>query len=155
MTKFLPWLLFFTLSCQTPLPQTGHQEIAAAVRVLLDKAYAGVDYPTYQDALKEVEAISAARLEQTPHDLQARVDQMLEYLRAAEEILRWQSQYRRESERQATDLAVRAWTERYPFLQAAVGARTQSEFDVPTALILLWDKTDEVLRGFQIKSAPL
>jgi hypothetical protein len=146
---------FLIIACQPSPPQTGHREIAAAVRTLLDKSYAGIDYPTYQAALKEVEAISAARLERTPHDLQARVDQMLEYLRTAEEILRWQSQHQRESEHQTNDPVVRAWTERYPFLQAAVGARTQSEFDVPTALTLLWDKTDEVLRGLQIKSAPL
>lgn len=143
------------LACYPSLPQTGHQEIAAAVRVLLDKAYAGVDYPTYQEALKEVEATSAARLEQTPHNLRARVEQMLEYLRTAEEILRWQSQHQRESEHQVDDPTVRAWSERYPFLQAALGARAQGKFDARTALTLLWDKTDEVLRGLQVKTAPL
>jgi len=156
---FFSFLLFFLLpslnACQSQTPQTGHRVIAAAVRSILDKAYAGVDHQTYRAALYEVEAASRTYLSTTPHDLQDRVNEILAYLRTAEEILQWQSERQGESKRQATDPAVRTWIERYPFLQAAIGARTQGEFDVPTALTLLWDKTDEVLRGLQVKSAPL
>jgi hypothetical protein len=121
----------------------------------LDKSYAGIDYPTYQAELKKVETSNATHWERIPHDLRDQVQQILAYLRTAEEILRWQSQHQVESERQATDPAVRAWIERYPFLQAAVGARTQGIFDAPTAVTLLWDTTDEMLRGLQVKSKPL
>ncbi|MGE0679690.1 MAG: hypothetical protein AB7P69_02115 [Candidatus Binatia bacterium] len=149
-------LLFFVfLACQSFPLQTGHQEIASAVRALLDQSYAGIDYPTYQGALKKVETTSATHREDIPYGLRDQVQQILAYLRTAEEILRWQSQRHLESERQASDPTVRAWIERYPFLQAAVGARSQGIFDAPTAATLLWDKTDEVLRELQIKSAPL
>ena len=153
--SFLLFILFLSSACQSQLPQTGHQVFAATVRNLLDKSYAGIDYPTYQAALKEVETITTTQRERIPQDLRNKVQQILEYLRTAAEILRWQSEHQIESERQANDLVVRAWIERYPFLQAAVGARTQNIFDTQTAVTLLWDKTDEVLRGLQIKSAPL
>jgi hypothetical protein len=148
-------LLLSVLACQPQPPQTGHQAFAVVVRNLLDKSYAGIDYPAYQAELKEVETSSATHWENIPHDLRTQVQQILAYLRTAEEILHWQSERQIDSKRQATDPTVRAWIERYPFLQAAIGARVQGEFDVLTALTLLWDKTNEVLRGLQIKSAPL
>ena len=131
--------------------------IAAAVRSLLDKSYAGIDYPTYKQALAEVEATSATYIKTTPLDLQDKVNEILTYLRTAEEILHWQAERKTDKALQATDptdLAVMNWTKHYPFLHAAIGARNQDVFDVPTALTLLWDKTDEVLRGLQIKSKP-
>ena len=154
--RFFVFLLLLSvfLACQPSSPQTGHRVIAAAVRSLLDKAYAGVDHQTYRAALHEVEAASRTYLSTTPHDLQDRVNEILAYLRTAEEILRWQAEHPNE-QRQTNDPAVTNWIERYPFLRAAVGAQGQSGFDAPTALTLLWDKTDEVLRGLQVKSAPL
>lgn len=148
-------LLSVLLACQPSPPQTGHREIAAAVRRLLDKAYAGIDYPAYRLALTEVEAVSTTNIHTTPPELQDKVREILAYLQTAEEILRWQTEHKTDAEQKRTDPLVTTWTERYPFLRAALGARHKDEFDVPTALTLLWDKTDEVLRGLQLKSKPL
>jgi hypothetical protein len=142
-------------SCQSQQPQTGHQVIAAAVRALLDKSYAGVDYPAYQEALKEVETVRAAHLAQTPYDLRAQVEQILGYLRTAGEILQWRHERKTAEECRTTDPAVAVWTERDTFLRAALDAHTPGLFDVPTALTLLWDQADAVLRGLQLKSRPL
>lgn len=148
-------LLFCQLACswQEGSPQTGHQHIAAAIRALLTRAYAGIDYPTYRDGLAEVEAVVAAHLPHTPHQLRTEVASMLAYLRTAEEILRWQAGSGPEN----ADPMVTRWTDRYPFLQMAVGARAEApqSFDAQTAVTLLWDKTDELLRGLQLKSGPL
>lgn len=153
--SFLLCLLFLFLACQSQEPQTGHQVIAAAVRSLLDKSYAGIDYPAYHLAFAEVEAVSAAYIKTTPPELQDQVHEILTYLRTAEEILRRQDERKTDTEWQATDPAVTNWIEHYPFLRAAIGARSRNVFDAPTALTLLWDKADEVLRGLQIKSKPL
>jgi hypothetical protein len=145
-------LLLFT-ACQHSRPQTGHQLIAVAVRQLLDTSYAGIDYLTYRDGLRAVEAVVAQQLESTPRSLRTTAEEILAYLRTAEEILRWQAEH---GDTQTVDPAlVAAWTKRYPFLQAAVGAQTKSVFDVGTALILLWDKANALLPSFQVKSKPL
>ncbi len=151
--------LFFLLlgilqaACQGQPPQTGHHVIAAAVRDLLDRSYAGIDYATYRARLRAVEAVSAEQLNATPARLHKQVEEMLGYLRVAEEILRWQAEAG--NGYPAHTPIVSRWIARYPFLRAAVGAHRADVFDVPTALMLLWDKTDEVLRGLQLKSAPL
>lgn len=142
-------------ACQEQTPQTGHRVIAEAVRGLLDKSYAGIDYPSYRDSLKNLETTTAAHLTTTPAQLRDQAEQMLTYLRAAEEVLRWQSEPSKTIERAADDRMVAAWIEHYPFLQVAVGAQLPDVFDAHTATMLLWDKTDEVLRGFQVKSKPL
>jgi hypothetical protein len=152
---FLLFILLLSSACQSQTPQTGHRMIAAAVRSLLDKAYAGVDYQTYRAALYEVETASNAYLSATPHHLQDKVNEILAYLRTAEEILRWQTERTNEEKRPIADPAVTNWTERYSFLRAAVGAQGQSGFDAPTALTLLWDKADGVLRGLQVKNKPI
>ena len=158
MSLFLPLFLlpflFLQGACQNQTPLTGHREIAAAIRNLLDKAYAGIDCPTYRDSLKEVETVVAHRLEATPSQLRDQAEQMLAYLRVAEEVLRWQQEHGGEKPT-AQDQTALAWVERYSFLRPALGARTPGVFDPPTAVTLLWDKTDEILRGFQVKSKPL
>lgn len=125
------------------------------MRALLDQSYAGIDAPTYQTELDKIERISAANLERTPHDLRDKVEVMLAYLRTAGEILRWQAEHQTEAQQTALDPLVTKWTTRYPFLRAAIGARTPNVFDTQTALTLFWDKTNEVLRNLQVKSTPL
>lgn len=147
--------LFLQTACEKRAPQTGQRVIAEAVRALLDKAYAGIDYPTYRDNLKELEAITAQHLDTTPWHLRPQAEQMLNYLQTAEAILRWQAEQSNVGTPSADDQAVAVWIERYPFLRAALGARTANVFDVSTAVTLLWDKTNAILPGFQIKSKPL
>jgi hypothetical protein len=61
----LLFLLLFN-ACQHFRPQAGHQIIAAAVRQLLETSYAGIDYLTYHDSLRAVEAVADRQLESTP-----------------------------------------------------------------------------------------
>lgn len=152
---FLLFFIFLFTACHSTPPQTGHREIAAAVRSLLDQSYAGIDYPAYHQAFAKVEAVSVISLKTTPLELRDKVHEILTYLRTAEEILRWQEERKTGVEQTEIVPLVTTWTERYPFLRAALGARNQDVFDAPTALTLLWDKADEVLRGFQVKSKPL
>jgi hypothetical protein len=147
-------LLFLNVACQEQKPLTGHREIAAAIRNLLDKAYPGIDYLTYRDSLKEVETIMVQQLKMTPVQLRDQAGQMLAYLRVAEEVLRWQQEHGGKKPT-ARDHVVATWIERYPFLRPALGAHETDIFDPQTATTLLWDKTDEILRGFQVKSRPL
>jgi hypothetical protein len=153
---FLLFLLFVLSSCHKQPHQTGHQHIALAVRQLLDQSYAGIDYPTYRDSLQKIEEVAAAQLPATPSQLRGQVAQMLTYLRTAEEVLRWKAEGGATEERQDTQV-VAAWIERYPFLRIAKGARADAPevFDPDTALTLLWDKADEMLRQLQVKSTPL
>lgn len=155
---FFLLLLLLQTACswQGQSAQTGHQEIAAAIRELLDRSYAGIDYPAYHDSLTRVETAVTQHLPNTPARLRDHVAQMLAYLRTAEEILRWQAE-RGSGRTDAGDRAVTTWIGRYPFLQIAVGARAEAPqaFDAQTAVTLLWDKTDELLRGFQLKSGTL
>jgi len=148
-------LCVLLIACEKPPPQTGQRVIAAAVRALLDQSYAGIDYPTYRDSLKDLEALTAQHLDTTPFSLRPLAEQMLDYLRTAEEILRWQTEQGKAGLPSSDDKMVKAWVERYPFLRAAIGAHTANVFDVPTALTLLWDKTNTTLPAFQMKSKPL
>jgi hypothetical protein len=149
-------LLFFLNSCQKQPSQTGHQHIAVAVRQLLDQSYAGIDYPTYRDSLQKIEGVTAEQLPATPSQLRGQVKQMLTYLRTAEEVLRWKAE-KGNTDNGQDDPIVIAWIERYPFLRLAKGARVDAPevFDPDTALTLLWDKADEMLRQLQVKSKPL
>lgn len=150
---FLPLLLQTGCPWQSQPAQTGHQEIAAAIRELLTRSYAGIDYLAYRDGLTRVETVVAEHLPDTPAQLRDHVAQMLAYLRTAEEILRWQAE-RGAGRADAGDRAATSWIGRYPFLRMAVGARAEAPqaFDAQTAVTLLWDKTDELLRGLQLKS---
>jgi|SRR5581483_5381883 len=140
-------------ACRQSPPQTGHQVLAVAVRALLDKSYAGIDYATYRDQLKTVEAVAVQQHDAIPPHLLSQAEQILTYLRTAEEILHWQAEH---NGTQAVDTElVATWVGRHPFLRAAVGAQTNNAFDIGTALILLWDKTNATLPSFQVKSKPL
>lgn len=153
----MPLLLLQTAcSWQGQSAQTGHQEIAAAIRELLNRSYAGIDYPTYRDGLTHVETVVAEHLPNTPARLRDPVARMLAYLRTAEEILRWQAEHGA-GRAAAGDPTVTSWIGRYPFLRMAIGARAEAPqaFDAPTAVTLLWDKTDAVLRDLQLKSREL
>ena len=57
----------------------------------------------------------------------------------------------------ATPPRLARWTERYPFLQAAVGARLDAPtaFDAATAVQMLFEKTDQTLVAMQIKNKPI
>jgi hypothetical protein len=160
---FLSFLLLFPLLsfslflifCQEQTPHTGHRVIAAAVRALLNKVYAGIDYPTYRAELLKLEAIVTQEQKNTPVPLQPKTAEMLGYLRTADEILRWQTEQNTSASSSANDRFVQGWIEQYPFLSAAVGALTPDIFDGQTAVTLLWDKTNAVLPEFQVKNRPL
>ena len=124
-------------------------------RALLDKAYAGADYPTYRAELLKLEAIVTQEQKNTPVPLQPKTAEMLGYLRTAGEILRWQTEQNTSASSSTNDRFVQGWIEQYPFLSAAVGAHTPDIFDGQTAVTLLWDKTNAVLPEFQVKSRPL
>jgi hypothetical protein len=80
---------------------------------------------------------------------------MLGYLRTAGDIWRWHAEQNPPVPSPANAPLVQEWIGRYSFLSAAIGAHTPDEFDVQTALTLLWDKTNAVLPEFQVKSRPL
>ena len=145
----------FSPGCADQPPQTGHRIIAAAVRGLLTKSYTGIDYLTYREGLKAVEATTAERIDTTPPHLRPQAQHMLAYLRTAAEILQFQHAHNNIQSLPADDRRVNAWLERHPFLQIAIGAHTAGRFDFSTALTLLWDQTNEALKNFQVKSRPL
>ena len=149
----LLWGLFST-GCQwlDGSAQTGHQDIAASIRRVLDAAYAGADHARYSANLRALEAVAAARSAAVPPHLKPRIEQMLSNLRTAREVLGWQAEH--SAPRPAE---VQAWIARHPFLQAAVGATADAPdtFDIHTALHLLWDQTNEILRDVQVKNRPI
>ena len=146
--------LLFSAGCQwlDGSVQTGHQDIAASVRRVLDAAYACADHARYSADLHALEAVAAARVAAVPSHLRPRIEQMLTNLRTAQEVLGWQAE--RAAPRPAV---VQAWIARHPFLQAAVGATADAPdaFDIHTALHLLWDQTNEILRDVQVKNRPI
>ena len=149
----LLWGLF-SAGCQwlDGSPQTGHQDIAASIRRVLDAAYAGADHARYSADLHALEAVTEARLAAVPPHLKPRIEHMLTNLRTAQEVLGWQAE--RSAPRPAE---VQTWIARHPFLQAAVGATADAPnaFDIHTALHLLWDQTNEILRDVQVKNRPI
>ena len=149
----LLWSLFST-GCQwlDGSAQTGHRDIAASIRRVLDAAYAGADHARYSADLHALEAVTEARLAAVPSHLKPRIAQMLTNLRTAREVLGWQAE--RSAPRPAE---VEGWIARHPFLQAAVGATADAPdaFDIHTALHLLWDQTNEILRDVQVKNRPI
>ena len=149
----LLWGLFST-GCQwlDGSAQTGHQDIAASIRRVLDAAYAGADHARYSADLHALEAVAAARSAAVPPHLKPRIEHMLTNLRTAREVLGWQAE--RSAPRPAE---VQTWIARHPFLQAAVGATADAPnaFDIHTALHLLWDQTNEILRDVQVKNRPI
>ena len=159
-TSLWLFLFFCPVSCQwlDRSPQTGHQEIAASIRRVLDAAYAGADHTLYSASLQSLEDITAAQLAAVPAHLKPRIEQMLTNLRTAEEVLRWQAEQRSKSAPVTPSVQATAdWITRHPFLQAAVGAIADAPdtFDIQTALHLLWDHTNEILRDVQVKNRPI
>ena len=159
-TSLWLFLFFFPVSCQwlDQPPQTGHQKIAAAIRSLLDQAYAGADHTSYKTALQSLESLAAIQLDAVPSHLKAQVEQMLTNLRTAEEVLHWDTE--RKVATQPTPVSeapFTAWIRRHTFLQAAVGAKAEAPnaFDTETALNLLWDQANEILRDVQVKNSPI
>ncbi len=159
------WLLlflFFPTGCQwlEQPPQTGHQEIAVAIRSLLDQAYAGADHAAYSTSLQSLETIAATQLKAVPSHLKPQVEQILTNLRTAEEVLRWDAEQKATGETSpalANEAPLAAWIQRRAFLQAAVGAKADAPnaFDTETALNLLWDQANEILRDVQVKNSPI
>ena len=161
-TSLWLFLFFFPVSCQwlDQPPQTGHQKIAAAIRSLLDQAYAGADHTSYKTALQSLESLAAIQLDAVPSHLKAQVEQMLTNLRTAEEVLHWNAKQEATGDTSPTpanEAPLAAWIQRHAFLQAAVGAKADAPntFDAETALNLLWDQANEILRDVQVKNSPI
>ena len=140
-------------------PLHGHREIAAALRPLLDIGYAEPDYPTYRAAFLSFQDVVREKMDATPHEMRPFVERILGYLQVADEVLAWQDVYAGtdRSGDPAIPPQLDIWTERYPFLNAAVGARLDEPhtFDAETAVQMLFEKTDQTLVAMQIKNKPI
>ena len=145
----------FPFSCDQlrTQPLTGHRDIAAALRPLLDLAYAGLDYPTYHAEFQAFQNIVQQKIAATPHEMRPYVETIVAYLQVADNVLEWHTQ--QHDERQPPQLTT--WTARHPFLKAAIGARLEAPhaFDAETALQLLFEKTDQTLVAMQVKNKPI
>ncbi len=149
-------LAFFLLSSCDQLrnqPLTGHRDIAAALRPLLDLGYAGLDYPTYHTEFQAFQTVVRQKMEETPHEMRPYVNTIVTYLRVADKVLEWHAQ--QPEEQQPPQFTT--WVTDYPFLKAAIGARLEAPqaFDAETALQLLFEKTDETLVAMQVKNKPI
>ena len=140
-------------------PLHGHREIAVALRQLLDIGYAEPDYPAYHDTFLSFQDVVREKMDATPHEMRPFVERILGYLQVADEVLAWQD--RQVGNERSSDPAdpphLGVWTERYPFLNAAIGARLDEPhaFDVGTAVQMLFEKTDQTLVAMQIKNKPI
>ncbi len=134
-------------------PLTGHRDIAAALRPLLDLAYAGPDYPTYHAEFQSFQTIVQQKIAITPHEMRPHVHTIVAYLQVADKVLEWHTHHH--EERQPPQLTT--WTTHHPFLKAAIGARLEAPnaFDAETALQLLFEKTDQTLVAMQVKNKPI
>ncbi len=134
-------------------PLTGHRDIAAALRPLLDLGYAGLDYPTYHAEFQAFQTVVQQKTEETPHEMRPYVETIMTYLQVADKVLEWRAQ--QPEEQQPPQLTT--WTTHHPFLKAAIGARLEAPhaFDTETALQLLFEKTDETLVAMQVKNKPI
>ena len=154
------WAIGLSAACDLFAPSLhGHREIAAALRPLLDIGYAEPDYPTYHAAFLSFQDAVREKMDVTPHEMRPFVERILGYLRVADEVLAWQD--RQAGNGRSGDLAnppqLGVWTERYPFLNAAVGARLDEPhaFDAGTAVQMLFEKTDQTLVAMLIKNKPI
>ena len=161
---FAAWLFawaagLFTACDLFAPPLHGHREIATALRPLLDVGYAEPDYPTYHAAFLSFQDVVREQRDATPHEMRPFVARILGYLQVADEVLAWQD--RQAGNERSGDPAepphLGLWTERYPFLNAAVGARLDAPhaFDAATAVQMLFEKTDQTLVAMQIKNKPI
>ena len=146
---------FFSPACDQlrTQPLTGHRDIAAALRPLLDSAYAGPDYPTYHAEFQAFHTLVQQKIAITPHEMRPYVHTIVAYLQVADKVLEWHTQ--QHGERQPPQLTT--WTAHHPFLKAAIGARLEAPhaFDAETALQLLFEKTDQTLVAMQVKNKPI
>lgn len=146
---------FFPSACDQlrTQPLTGHRDIAAALRPLLDLAYAGPDYPTYHAEFQAFQTFVQQKIEVTPHEMRPYVKTIVAYLQVADKVLEWHTQ--QPEEQQPSQLTT--WTTHYPFLKAAIGAQLEAPhaFDAETALQLLFEKTDQTLVAMQVKNKPI
>ena len=149
----LAFLFFFSCDQLRNQPLTGHRDIAAALRPLLDLGYAGLDYPTYHAEFQAFQTLVQQKIEETPHEMRPYVNAIVAYLQVADKVLEWHAQ--QPEEQQPPQLPT--WVANYPFLKAALGARLEAPyaFDTETALQLLFEKTDETLVAMQIKNKPI
>ncbi len=158
--SLLVWLCLSTsvTACQWfhHTPQIGHRQIAAATRALLDQSFAGIDYAAYHEQLERLETLAAEQLSHTPPQLRDQVRQLLDALRAADEILRWKCQ-RPAAGPVGEDPALARLVRSYPFLKVAGLGNVDSiqEFDPDAATLLLWVYANDTLIGIQVKSKPL
>lgn len=140
-------------------PLHGHREIAAALRPLLDIGYAEPDYPTYHAAFLSFQDVVREKMDATSHEMRPFVERILGYLQVADEVLAWQDRQAGNARPggPAAPPRLDVWTERYPFLNAAVGARLDEPhaFDAGTAVQMLFEKTDQTLIAMQIKNKPI
>ena len=134
-------------------PLAGHRDIAAALRPLLDLAYAGPDYPTYHAEFQAFQTVVQQKIEVTPYEMRPYVETIMAYLHVADKVLEWHAQ--QHTEQQPPQLT--AWITHHPFLKAALGARLEAPqaFDAETALQLLFEKTDQTLVAMQVKNKPI
>ena len=151
---FILLTLLFPLSCDqlTDQPLTGHRDIAAALRPLLDLAYTEPDYPTYHVEFESFSNVVQEKIGVTPHEMRPFVESIMAYLQIADKVLEWHAQQKGQNPPQLT-----SWTTDHSFLKAAVGARLESPdvFDAETALQMLFEKTDQTLVAMQIKNKPI
>lgn len=161
---FTAWLFAGTIwlsgACDLLAPPLhGHREIAAALRPLLDIGYAEPDYPTYHAAFLSFQDVVQEKVDATPHEMRPFVERILGYLQVADEVLAWQDRQagNDRGDGRAAPARLDVWTERYPFLNAAVGARLDEPhaFDAETAVQMLFEKTDQTLVAMQIKNKPI
>ena len=116
--------------------------------------------PIYSTSLQSLETVAATQLKAVPSHLKPHVEQILTNLRTAEEVLRWDAERKATGETSpalANEAPLAAWIQRHAFLQAAVGAKADAPnaFDTETALHLLWDHANEILRDVQVKNSPI
>ncbi len=149
----LAFFLLFSCDQLRNQPLTGHRDIAAALRPLLDLGYAGLDYPTYHAEFQAFHTLVRQKMEETPHEMRPYVNTIMAYLQVADKVLEWHAQ--QPEEQQPPQLTT--WVADYPFLKAALGARLEAPhaFDTETALQLLFEKTDETLVAMQVKNKPI
>ncbi len=149
----IAFFLLFSCDQLRNQPLTGHRDIAAALRPLLDLGYAGLDYPTYHAEFQAFQTVVQQEMEETPHEMRPYVNTIVAYLQVADKVLEWHTQ--QSEEQQPPQFTI--WVTDYPFLKAAIGARLEAPqaFDTETALQLLFEKTDETLVAMQIKNKPI
>lgn len=138
---------------------SGHRDIAAALRPLLDLGYAEPDYATYHTAFVSFQGVVEKKLATTPYAMRPFVQRIVAYLQVADEVLAWRDRSTQLSQTDDSPIPTQldAWTARYPFLKAALGARLEQPdiFDATIAAQMLFEKTEQTLVAMQLKNKPI